>query len=98
MSNSSSGPKDLQDEFAKYDEIIFTGKQIKAARDMLNWEQTKLASLSGVSVPTIKRIEAIIGIVNITTNNKRMLLSVFDKANIVFVNDENEVSVKLLKK
>lgn len=33
-------------------------KQIKAARSLLDWSQTDLADASGVSEPTIKRLEA----------------------------------------
>ncbi len=31
--------------------------QIRAARGFLNWSQTKLSEASGVSLPTIKRME-----------------------------------------
>ena len=33
-------------------------RQVKAARALLNWSQTELAAASGVSIPTIKRLEA----------------------------------------
>lgn len=33
-------------------------KQVKAARSLLGWSQTDLAEASGVSEPTIKRLEA----------------------------------------
>jgi transcriptional regulator with XRE-family HTH domain len=33
-------------------------RQIKAARALLGWSQETLASASGVSLPTIKRLEA----------------------------------------
>lgn len=32
--------------------------QIKAARALLGWSQEELASRSGVSIPTVKRLEA----------------------------------------
>lgn len=32
-------------------------EQIRAARAYLNWSQTRLAEASGVSLPTIKRME-----------------------------------------
>ena len=34
-------------------------RQVKAARALLGWSQTELACRSGVSEPTIKRLEAI---------------------------------------
>jgi transcriptional regulator with XRE-family HTH domain len=33
-------------------------RQIKAARALLNWSQEQLATAAGVSIPTIKRLEA----------------------------------------
>jgi predicted transcriptional regulator len=33
-------------------------RQVKAAREMLGWSQEDLALHSGISVPTIKRLEA----------------------------------------
>ncbi|HEY8006031.1 MAG TPA: helix-turn-helix transcriptional regulator [Methylocella sp.] len=33
-------------------------KQIKAARELLGWSQEAMAEASGVSIPTIKRLEA----------------------------------------
>ncbi len=43
--------------------IILTSEQIRAARALLRWGQTDLAEESGVSVPTIKRLEGIRGVV-----------------------------------
>ena len=36
-------------------------EQVKAARALLRWSQNDLATASGVSVPTIKRLEAATG-------------------------------------
>ncbi len=36
---------------------VSTG-QIKAARALLDWSQTRLAAAAGVSAPTVRRIEA----------------------------------------
>lgn len=36
---------------------IVSGRQIRAARSLLGWEQTHLAKLSGVSLPTVCRME-----------------------------------------
>ena len=35
-----------------------TTQQLKAARALLGWSPTELASASGLSIPTIKRIES----------------------------------------
>ena len=36
---------------------VLTSEQLRAARGLLRWEQKDLAAASGVSVPTIKRLE-----------------------------------------
>lgn len=36
---------------------MLTSEQVRAARAMLRWEQRQLADASGVSLPTIKRLE-----------------------------------------
>ena len=36
-------------------------RQIKAARALLGWSQDDLAKVAGVSIPTIKRLEAVDG-------------------------------------
>ena len=37
---------------------LLTSEQIRAGRALLRWEQRHLAEASGVSLPTIKRLEA----------------------------------------
>jgi transcriptional regulator with XRE-family HTH domain len=37
---------------------MITGAQLRAARQLLNIDQRRLAELSGLSVPTIQRMEA----------------------------------------
>lgn len=43
---------------------MFTSRQIKAARALLGWDQTRLAAEAGVSVPTVRRMELKEGIVS----------------------------------
>tara|TARA_Y100001968_G_C18991518_1_gene541626 strand:- start:99 stop:353 length:255 start_codon:yes stop_codon:yes gene_type:complete len=37
---------------------VINGTQIRAARVLLNWSQEQLSEAAGVSLPTIRRIEA----------------------------------------
>jgi transcriptional regulator with XRE-family HTH domain len=37
---------------------MITAEQIRAARGLLGWSQTKLAERAGLSLPTVKRVEA----------------------------------------
>ena len=43
---------------------MLTGEQIRAARAMLRWEQKDLVKASGVSEPTIVRLEKMHGMVS----------------------------------
>lgn len=43
-----------------------TSAQLRAARAMLDWSQTRLAEESGVSVETIKRLERMEGAIEAT--------------------------------
>ena len=40
---------------------VITSEQVRAARALLRWEQRDLAGASGVSLPTIKRLETVRG-------------------------------------
>jgi transcriptional regulator with XRE-family HTH domain len=37
---------------------VITIQQIRAARGLLGWSQTELANRAGLSLPTVKRVEA----------------------------------------
>ena len=38
--------------------VLITIEQLRAARALLGWSQTQLAERAGMSLPTIKRVEA----------------------------------------
>jgi hypothetical protein len=40
---------------------VLTADQVRAARALLDWSQPKLAEASGLSLPTIRRMEGPIG-------------------------------------
>jgi predicted transcriptional regulator len=40
---------------------VLTIEQLRAARGLLGWSQTKLAQRAGMSLPTVKRLEAGVG-------------------------------------
>ena len=58
-----------------------TSDQVRAARAMLRWGQKLLAKRSGVSVATIKRIEASIGFV---MSNTPTLKALFKHSSYLF--------------
>jgi transcriptional regulator with XRE-family HTH domain len=75
-----------------------TSAQLRAARAMLDWSQTKLAAESGVSVETIKRLERMAGAIEAT---KVATLDAIEKALIgagVNFTNGDEPGVKLRAK
>jgi transcriptional regulator with XRE-family HTH domain len=63
-------------------------RQIKAARALVNWSQDQLAAEAGISVPTVKRLEALDGLLaGRGDTNEKIVQSLMD-AGIEFI-DEN---------
>lgn len=62
--------------------------QVKAARALIGWSQEELASSAGVSLPTVKRLEAADGVLGgrATTGNK--IKEALERAGVEFI-DEN---------
>jgi len=67
---------------------MFTARQIKAARALLGWEQRMLSEASGVSLPTIKRMELYPDRVGGHARNVYAVLDAFEKAGIEFLNGD----------
>jgi predicted transcriptional regulator len=63
-------------------------RQVKAARELLAWSQETLAEKSGVSLPTIQRLEAKSGELGGREETREKIYAALEKAGIVFI-DEN---------
>ena len=63
-------------------------RQIKAARALLNWSQEQLAHAAGISIPTIKRLEAQDGQLGGREETAMRILGSMRAAGIEFI-DEN---------
>jgi transcriptional regulator with XRE-family HTH domain len=63
-------------------------RQIKAARALLDWPQEHLAEAAGLSIPTIKRLEAQDGPLRGRSNTGQRIFAALEKAGIEFI-DEN---------
>ena len=63
-------------------------RQIKAARALLAWSQEQMATASGVSIPTIKRLEARDGPLGGRNVTATRILSALEFAGVEFI-DEN---------
>ena len=72
-------------------------EQIKAARMLLGWDQSDLASQSGVGIGTVKRLEAKPGVIGGTMDTAVRLRTALEKAGIIFIaaDQQGGVGVRL---
>lgn len=70
---------------------MITGPQMRAARALLGIDQKQLAELSGVSLPTVQRMEASEGTVRGVIDTLTKVVDAFDRAGIELIGD-NAVS------
>lgn len=66
---------------------MISKEQMKAARSLLGWEQRDVAKRTGLSVPTIQRMESL-GLGRSSAANADRVKNVFENAGIEFINDE----------
>jgi predicted transcriptional regulator len=64
---------------------MFSVRQMKAARALLAWSQGDLAEASGVSEPTIARLESDDGPIGGRPDTSEKLLAALEKAGIEFI-------------
>lgn len=74
-----------------------TGRQIAAARALVDMSQEALASRANISVPTLRRMEASDGAAAGLPNNVGAVRAVLERAGIEFTNG-GEPGVRLRKK
>ncbi len=60
-------------------------RQIKAARALVGWSQTDLAKASGVSEPTLKRLESAYGDLGGRADTIAKIIAALEKANVEFL-------------
>lgn len=68
--------------------IEITAGQVRAARAMVRWSQQDLARASGVSLPTIKRMEARDGPIRGITDNVWKIQRALEAIGIEFTDDD----------
>jgi predicted transcriptional regulator len=64
-------------------------RQIKAARALLGWSQEDLATTADVSVPTVKRLEAVNGLLGGREKTRIKLRKALEGAGIEFTNGDH---------
>jgi transcriptional regulator with XRE-family HTH domain len=63
-------------------------RQIKAARSLLDWSQERLAEASGVSIPTVRRLEAADGELGGRENTAGKIVAALEFAGVEFTNGD----------
>jgi transcriptional regulator with XRE-family HTH domain len=63
-------------------------RQLKAARTLIGWSQEELASAAGISLPTIKRLEAAEGMLGGRETTAQKIRHALERAGIEFI-DQN---------
>ena len=72
-------------------------RQVKAARALLNWSSSDLSQASGVSEPTIWRLEASDGPLGGRAATVEKIVAALEAAGIIFVENGEGPGVKLRK-
>lgn len=73
-------------------------RQIKAARALLGWSQDDLAQHSGISAPTVKRLEAADGDIGGRPETGEALVAALEKAGVEFIAENGGGAGVRLKK
>jgi transcriptional regulator with XRE-family HTH domain len=66
---------------------MITSAQLRAARALLGIDQRRLAGLSGLSVPTIQRMETSEGTIRGNVDSLMKLVTALDRAGIELIGD-----------
>jgi len=66
---------------------MITSAQLRAARALLGIDQRELAELSGLSVPTIQRIEASEGVIRCNVDSLMKLVGALDLSGIELIGE-----------
>jgi predicted transcriptional regulator len=73
-----------------------TTEQIKAARILLGWDQVELAKRAGVGVATLRRIEAVPGLIDDNSTSAEKIITALLNADIEFLNSSKGLGVRLV--
>jgi predicted transcriptional regulator len=68
---------------------MISGVQIRAGRALLGWDQAKLAKMAGVSIITVKRLEAAGEQIQAQFATVMKVKSAFEKAGVLFLGEES---------
>jgi transcriptional regulator with XRE-family HTH domain len=69
---------------------MITGAQMKAARALLGIDQRQMADLSGLSLPTVQRMEASDGVVRGNVDSLMKLVAAMEQAGIELIGENSQ--------
>ena len=75
-----------------------TSEQVRAARAMLRWEQKTLVEKSGISLATLKRLEAQDGVIDANRPTLQAVMSALEAAGVEFIAENGGGAGVRLKK
>ena len=67
---------------------LTNGRQLRAARALLGWDQAKLAKMARVAIGTIRRMESFAGTINSQTGTLYNVQKALEKGGIEFLDDD----------
>ncbi len=70
---------------------MITAEQIRGARAMLRWSAKQLSERSGVSLPTVQRMEGDRGPLRSSAENILKVQNSLEDAGIAFIDESNEL-------
>lgn len=69
---------------------MLTGEQIRAGRALVRMDQAVLAQASGISLPTIKRLESMLGPISANTATEVAIRTALSDAGVAFIDADTE--------
>lgn len=67
---------------------MITAAQLRAARALASLDQRQLAALAGLSVPTIQRMEASVGLIRGNVGSLVRLITALEQAGVQLIGDD----------
>jgi len=67
---------------------LVNGRQLRAARVLLGWDQARLAKSAHVAIGTVRRMESFDGIIGSQTATLLKVQSALEKGGIEFLDDD----------
>ncbi len=69
---------------------MITAQQIRGGRAMLRWSAKKLSEMSGVSLPTVQRMEGERGPLRSSAGNVLKIKQALEDAGVIFIDADEE--------